>query len=84
MTDTHRTWSVRAGVLAVRAYQLVLGPFTGGACRFEPSCSVYAIGALETHGFVRGLRLALARVGRCHPFSHHAGYDPVPPRTQPR
>lgn len=84
MTDRPMTWSVRLGVLLVRSYQLLLGPFTGGACRFEPSCSTYAIAAFETHGFFRGLRLAIARVARCHPFSNHAGYDPVPPRTRSR
>jgi putative membrane protein insertion efficiency factor len=70
--------SRRVGVVIVRAYQLVLSPFAGGACRFEPSCSEYAIQAIELHGLVRGLWLALRRVGRCHPFAAH-GIDPVPP-----
>ena len=70
---------VRAGVIAVRAYQLLLSPFTGGACRFHPSCSHYAIDALQTHGVVRGLWLAARRVSRCHPLGS-AGFDPVPPR----
>lgn len=77
------TWSARVCVVVVRAYQLALGPFTGGACRFEPSCSEYAIEALTTHGAWRGLALALRRVSRCHPFSR-PGLDPVPPRTTPR
>ena len=75
-----RTWSVRLGVVLVRAYQLLLGPFLGGACRFEPSCSVYAIEAVETHGLGRGLWLAVRRVGRCHPLAR-PGIDPVPPRA---
>jgi putative membrane protein insertion efficiency factor len=72
------TWSLRLALVMVRAYQLVLGPFLGGACRFHPSCSAYAIEALEIHGGLRGLRLALRRVARCHPLGP-AGYDPVPP-----
>jgi len=76
------TWSVRIGMTIVRAYQLVLAPFTGGACRFEPSCSAYAMEAIETHGLVRGLALAVGRVARCHPFAR-PGIDPVPPRRTP-
>ena len=74
------TWQVRAGLLVIRAYQLVLGPFTGGACRFEPSCSRYAAEAVETHGVLKGLWLASRRVARCHPFAQ-PGIDPVPPRA---
>jgi uncharacterized protein len=73
------TWRVRFAVSVVRVYQLALGPFTGGACRFEPSCSAYAIRALEEHGVARGFWLAISRVGRCHPFAA-PGFDPVPPR----
>jgi len=73
------TWRVRIAVSIVRAYQLALGPFTGGACRFEPSCSAYAIGALEEHGLARGFWLAISRVARCHPLAA-PGCDPVPPR----
>jgi putative membrane protein insertion efficiency factor len=72
--------SARFGVLLVRAYQLMLGPFMGGACRFEPSCSEYAVAAIAEHGLVRGSMLAARRVARCHPFAHAAGSDPVPPR----
>jgi putative membrane protein insertion efficiency factor len=70
----------RVGVTLVRAYQLLLGPFLGGACRFDPSCSEYAIQALVEHGFCRGATLAARRIARCHPFGH-AGSDPVPPRS---
>jgi hypothetical protein len=77
---TRPTVSVRAGLLLVRAYQLLLSPFSGGACRFHPSCSEYAMEAITTHGLVRGSWLALKRVARCHPFAR-AGFDPVPPRT---
>ena len=73
-------WTVRTGLVLVRSYQLLLSPFAGGACRFEPSCSEYAITAVETHGLVRGLWLATRRVARCHPLGRR-GFDPVPPRV---
>jgi hypothetical protein len=76
------TWTIRLGLILVRSYQLLLAPFTGGACRFEPSCSAYAVTAVETHGLMRGLALALRRVARCHPLGS-AGFDPVPPRAKP-
>lgn len=61
----------------IRLYQLTLSPILGGACRFEPSCSAYAMEAIDRHGAWRGAKLAVARVLRCHPFGG-AGYDPVP------
>jgi len=64
-------------VLFIRAYQVVLSPFLGGACRFEPTCSNYGIEALERFGFVRGSWLTVRRLLRCRPFGPH-GYDPVP------
>jgi putative membrane protein insertion efficiency factor len=73
------TLGVRVGLLLIRAYQLILSPFAGGACRFEPSCSTYALQAIETHGVLRGSWLALRRVARCHPLTP-PGIDPVPPR----
>ena len=72
--------SVRAAIVVIRSYQLLLSPFAGGACRFEPSCSAYAMTAVQEHGALRGLWLALRRVSRCHPLGR-AGFDPVPPRT---
>jgi len=72
------TWPRRCGVVLVRTYQMLLSPFSGGACRFEPSCSEYAISAIELHGLLRGMRLTLVRVSKCHPFGSH-GVDPVPP-----
>jgi hypothetical protein len=69
--------SARLLIFAVRAYQATLGLLLGGACRFSPSCSNYAVEALERHGARHGLRLALARVFRCRPLSNF-GYDPVP------
>jgi putative membrane protein insertion efficiency factor len=67
----------RGLLLLVDAYRLTLSPLLGGYCRFVPSCSVYAQEALRRHGALRGSRLALLRLLRCHPF-HPAGLDPVP------
>ena len=61
----------------VRAYRLLLSPWLGAACRFEPTCSVYAIGALQAHGAAQGSYLALRRLARCHPWCE-GGHDPVP------
>ena len=67
----------KALLIAVRMYQVWLGPLLGGACRFYPSCSHYAVEAIERHGAGRGLVLAVRRVLRCHPFSA-GGIDLVP------
>jgi uncharacterized protein len=61
----------------VRLYQFTLSSVLGGQCRFQPTCSHYALEALRVHGFFRGWGLALWRILRCHPFSR-GGYDPVP------
>lgn len=65
----------------IRAYQLVVSPWLGDCCRFHPSCSHYALEAVETHGAVRGSLLAVRRVCRCHPFNA-GGFDPVPPASR--
>ena len=65
-------------ILMVRAYQATLGPLLGGACRFHPSCSAYAVEAIERHGAALGAWLAAKRLAKCHPFSARGGYDPVP------
>ncbi|MCB9357479.1 MAG: membrane protein insertion efficiency factor YidD [Calditrichaeota bacterium] len=64
----------------IRAYQATLGPHLGGRCRFTPSCSEYAIEALNTKGFVKGFTLSVKRVVRCGPW-HPGGYDPVEKNT---
>ncbi|MFO1426863.1 MAG: membrane protein insertion efficiency factor YidD [Steroidobacteraceae bacterium] len=70
---------MRAVVSAlIRLYQLVVSPWLGPRCRFHPSCSHYALEALEVHGLLRGGWLAARRLGRCHPW-HPGGLDPVPP-----
>jgi putative membrane protein insertion efficiency factor len=63
----------------IRAYQLILSPFIGNQCRFHPSCSNYALEAIEVHGIRKGCWLALRRLIRCHPFDA-GGFDPVPGR----
>ncbi len=61
----------------VKGYRLLLSPWLGSACRFEPTCSLYAIGALERHGALAGSYLTLRRLARCHPWCE-GGCDPVP------
>jgi uncharacterized protein len=69
---------VRALLLGlIRLYQLTLSPWLGLRCRYEPTCSKYAVEALERHGVARGVWLAAKRLGRCHPWGG-SGYDPVP------
>lgn len=63
--------------LPVRAYRLLLSPWVGHGCRYQPTCSVYALEALERHGAAKGTWLMLRRISRCHPLGGH-GYDPVP------
>jgi len=69
----------RALITLLRTYHLALAPGLPATCRFVPSCSAFAIGAIEEHGVVRGAWLAAWRVARCHPW-HDGGYDPVPAR----
>lgn len=64
-------------ISAIRIYRWIISPWLGPVCRFEPSCSQYAIEAVERHGPVRGSWLAARRLGRCHPLGDH-GYDPPP------
>ena len=61
----------------VKAYRYAISPFLGRNCRFHPSCSEYAVEAIERHGPGKGLWLAVKRIGRCHPGSP-GGFDPVP------
>lgn len=66
-------------IALIRLYRLLLSPFLGPCCRFHPSCSAYAIEAIERHGALRGTMLAVRRVFKCHPF-HPGGVDSVPAR----
>jgi putative membrane protein insertion efficiency factor len=67
----------KAMIGLIRCYQWTLGPMLGPCCRFYPSCSHYAIEAIESHGCLRGLWLGVKRLCRCHPI-HPGGFDPVP------
>ena len=64
-------------ILLVRVYQHTLSYVFPSACRYDPSCSVYAIAALRKHGPLKGSWMAMRRIGRCHPYSKHPHYDPV-------
>lgn len=64
-------------ILLVRFYQVAISPFTPAACRFEPTCSGYTIGALKKHGIICGGILSLKRIISCNPWGK-SGYDPVP------
>jgi uncharacterized protein len=68
-------------IVLIRLYQIVLGPLLGGHCRFEPSCSHYALEAYRTHNPLRATWLSVWRILRCNPFGGH-GFDPVPPRRR--
>ena len=68
-------------IVLVRFYQAIGRPFLGGQCRFFPTCSDYAVEALQTHGALRGSALAAWRILRCHPLCR-GGFDPVPPRRR--
>ena len=71
----------------IRAYRYVLSPVMPPSCRFHPSCSVYALEALASHGPLKGSWLALRRLARCHPITWlggGSGYDPVPRHGRPR
>ena len=73
-------WPRRALIGLVKGYRLMLSPWLGNGCRFEPTCSVYAIGALERHGALAGSYLMLHRIARCQPWCQ-GGHDPVPERA---
>jgi putative membrane protein insertion efficiency factor len=67
----------RLSVLMIRGYQRFVSPYTPPTCRFYPTCSAYAVEAIQRHGAWHGIVLATRRLLRCHPF-HPGGYDPVP------
>jgi putative membrane protein insertion efficiency factor len=69
----------RIAALPVHAYRLLVSPWLGANCRYQPTCSAYALEALEKHGALKGGWLAVRRIARCHPGGG-SGYDPVPGR----
>ena len=70
-------WLTAALVAPIRAYKLAISPLLPPSCRFTPTCSTYALQAIERHGPLRGLWLGTTRICRCHPWGG-SGYDPVP------
>lgn len=64
-------------IIPIRIYQLLISPLLPSACRFQPTCSHYAVEAISKHGPIKGLFLAIRRILRCHPWGGH-GADPVP------
>ena len=74
----------KAEIFLIRTYQLTLSPrFSHGACRYTPTCSQYAVEAIEIHGVFKGTLLAIRRILRCNPL-FKGGYDPVPPKKEKR
>ncbi len=66
-------------IFLINIYRKCISPLLPPMCRFRPTCSVYAIEAIKTHGVISGLYLTFRRLLKCHPF-HPGGYDPVPPK----
>jgi putative membrane protein insertion efficiency factor len=64
-------------IILIKLYQHIVSPLLGPRCRFYPSCSNYAVEALQLHGVFKGLYLIIKRISKCHPF-HEGGIDPVP------
>lgn len=62
----------------IECYRYIISPFTRPTCRYIPSCSLYAIHAINHHGVIKGVFLAMKRLFRCHPFTENMGFDPVP------
>lgn len=76
-----RIFAKTATVIAqapIRFYRFAISPLIGSRCRFHPTCSAYALEALEKHGFFAGIFLTLKRIGKCHPYCTAEWHDPVP------
>ena len=67
-------------ITLLRGYRAVISPLYGQVCRYHPSCSAYALEAVQVHGSIKGTWLAVRRLGRCHPWAA-GGHDPVPPKA---
>lgn len=68
----------KISIILIKTYRHLISPLFPPSCRFQPTCSQYAIEAIERFGTLQGSWLAIKRISRCHPF-HPGGYDPVPP-----
>ncbi|MBZ9779838.1 membrane protein insertion efficiency factor YidD [Psychroflexus sp. CAK8W] len=64
-------------LVLIKLYQWIISPLLGPSCRFQPTCSHYALEAFETHGLIKGLYLSAVRISKCHPWGK-SGFDPVP------
>lgn len=64
-------------LIPIRFYQLTISPLLPPTCRYSPTCSQYAVEAIQKHGILKGIWLSMRRIGRCHPWGG-SGYDPVP------
>ena len=64
-------------IIPIKFYQILISPLLGPHCRFTPTCSQYAVEAIEKHGPIKGIWLAIKRIARCHPWGG-CGHDPVP------
>jgi len=64
-------------IIPIKIYQILISPLLGPHCRFTPTCSQYAVEAIEKHGSIKGIWLAIKRIARCHPWGG-CGHDPVP------
>ncbi|MBO2945143.1 membrane protein insertion efficiency factor YidD [Paenibacillus sp. F411] len=76
-----KRWPIRVVQAPIHLYRKVISPLKPATCRFYPTCSQYALEAIEVHGALKGSVLAAKRIGRCHPF-HPGGVDLVPPRKE--
>ncbi|WP_046226760.1 membrane protein insertion efficiency factor YidD [Paenibacillus dauci] len=76
-------WSRRAVQVPIHIYRKFISPLKPPSCRFYPTCSQYALEAIEVHGVFKGSLMAAIRIGKCHPF-HPGGIDPVPPAKERR
>ncbi len=81
MKSTIVTAARKVLVGLVQVYRLVISPLFPPSCRYYPTCSAYALGAIRVHGPIRGGWLALKRIGKCHPWGP-GGHDPVPPASR--
>jgi uncharacterized protein len=82
-TDWLRRAAVTLLTAPIHAYRMLISPLFAPVCRFEPTCSEYALDALHAHGPIKGIALTAKRLGRCHPITWlggSSGFDPVPPK----